>query len=106
MVQHPNNDDSMIGNENDAAIKPNPSIAGTDQPLVTPTKLKCPFCAEEIMSEAIKCRHCGERLDTLVKENGHGSSSGQLHSKRERKWAVLVICQHCSGFLFSVWDRW
>lgn len=29
-----------------------------------PSTKRCPFCAEQIRTEAVKCRFCGSRLDT------------------------------------------
>ncbi len=33
---------------------------------------KCPFCAEQIQAEAIKCRYCGEFLDGIESSDVRG----------------------------------
>jgi predicted nucleic acid-binding Zn ribbon protein len=66
------------------------------------TMEKCPFCAEEIQDDAIKCKHCGEFLD---------ASNNPRLAKETIQWyfrkSFIIVAVACVGPLALplIWGR-
>ncbi len=52
---------------------------------------KCPYCAEKIQREAIKCKHCGEWL--IKKDSLQASDNTPLQSDNIND--NLLMCETC-----------
>jgi len=52
---------------------------------------KCPFCAEIIKIDAIKCKHCGEMLETQSNHNQINSRSTKIQSSIKKAVLTFVL---------------
>jgi TM2 domain-containing membrane protein YozV len=57
----------------------------------TPTTKRCPFCAEQIAADAIKCKHCGTILVSIPGvESQSGGRAGRVYASDPPKDPLLM----------------
>jgi hypothetical protein len=61
------------------------------------TSKKCPFCAELIQAEAIKCRFCNEWLDGEAREPATDLGTNKPKSKWYHSPLTLIAAVLCVG---------
>ena len=63
---------------------------------------KCPFCAEDIQDTAIKCKHCGEFLDTSARTS---FAEEKLRWYFRKSFIVMAVCSVGPLALPLIWWR-
>jgi hypothetical protein len=56
----------------------------------------CPYCAEEIKDEAVKCKHCGEWLNPMGASKGPEDAAPSNVNAEPQGSASLTKCRFCS----------
>lgn len=74
------------------------NVGGCNQTTCKEELKLCPFCGKEIKSSALKCRHCGQYIDTYLK-NKHVAKGKLKEASEALGYAIFGI--FCFGIVLG-----
>ena len=80
---------------------PKPAAQSETETPPEPETKDCPYCGEQILTKAKKCKHCGEILDALLKRQRQAELPSIVNPdtprRRYKPGVGLLPCSPCNG---------